>query len=253
MGSIGLDLQKHMRADLLRIVSARPSHYGLEMHLATMLKEIKRFSPHSVIIDPVTTFISVGSASDSQAMLVRLVDILKENGITAYFTSLTQGNRELEATEVGMSSLMDTWLFVRALETDGERNRLLYVLKSRGMAHSNQVREFLITSEGIRLADVYLGPQGVLTGSARIAREEQERSEANASEHLAVRNRLLAERRATAIEAQIAALHVELEAEKLELQQAEETRHGVVLEQTASREAMARIRGHQSGLSEELS
>ncbi|MEZ0326404.1 MAG: circadian clock protein KaiC [Fimbriimonas sp.] len=252
MASIGLDLKKHLDSDHLRIVSARPSHYGLEMHLATMLKEIKRFSPHSVIIDPITTFIAVGSASDSQAMLIRLVDLLKERGITAYFTSLTQGNRELEATEVGMSSLMDTWLFVRAMETDGERNRLLYVLKSRGMAHSNQVREFLITSCGIRLADVYLGPQGVLTGSARMAREEKERSEALACEQQSKKDRILSERRATAIEAQIAALHAELAAEKLELQQSEDERSGVVLEQTASREAMARSRGHLNGPATEL-
>jgi circadian clock protein KaiC len=253
MRSIGLDLSKHLDADLLRIVSARPSHYGLEMHLATILREINRFSPRSVIIDPITTFVAAGSAADSQAMLVRLVDLLKERGITAYFTSLTQGNGELEATEVGMSSLMDTWLFVRAIETNGERNRLLYVLKSRGMAHSNQVREFLITSFGIRLADVYLGPQGVLTGSARMAREEQERADSAALAQNAIRQRALAERRATAIEAQIAALQAELEAEKLELLQAEEARHGVVQEQTASREAMARSRGHLESLTVELS
>jgi circadian clock protein KaiC len=250
MRSIGLDLRRQIEADCLRIVSARPSHYGLEMHLATMLKEINRFKPSSVIIDPITTFISAGSAADAQAMLVRLVDLLKERSITAYFTSLTPGNGEMEATEIGMSSLMDTWLYVRAVEADGERNRLLYVLKSRGMPHSNQVREFLITRQGIRLTDVYLGPQGVLTGSARIAREERERADSAAAKLQAQKDQAMADRRAEAIEAQIAVLRAQLQAERLESWQIQQNREALELEESASREAMAKSRGSQSPVRE---
>jgi circadian clock protein KaiC len=243
MRSIGLDLRRHMDAGLLQIVSARPSHYGLELHLATMLKAINRFAPSSVVIDPITSFIAVGSAADAQAMLVRLVDLLKERGVTTYFTSLTQAGDNLEATEVGMSSLMDAWLFVRAQENDGERNRLLYVLKSRGMAHSNQVREFNITSSGIRLSDVYLGPQGVLTGSARVAREEQERASLAAAEQQARQGRAVAARRRAVLQAQIIALQAELEADLSDTRYAERERDGVIQEQSVSREAMAKSRG----------
>ncbi len=244
MRSIGLDLSRHMSAGLLRIVSARPSHYGLELHLATMLKAIKEFAPHSVIIDPITSFIAVGSANDAQAMLVRLVDLLKEREITSYFTSLTQGADTLEATEVGMSSLMDAWLFVRALETNGERNRLIYVLKARGIAHSNQVREFNITSTGIRLTDVYLGPQGVLTGSARVAREAEERIGIAMDILQAEKDKVLSERRRAVIEAQIFVLQAELSADLSDSHHAEQERDGVIQEQSVSREAMAKSRGH---------
>ncbi len=191
MRSIGLDLTPRLASGRLELVAARPSHYGLEMHLATMLKKIDAFGPQSIVLDPLTSFVTAGSVSDAQAMLVRLVDILKGRGITSYFTSVTHGGTALEANDVEVSSIMDTWLLVRQEEADGERNRLLYVLKSRGMAHSNQVREFLITSEGIRLREVYLGPQGVLTGTARIALESRERDEAAFTHEEAIRNRLL--------------------------------------------------------------
>jgi len=250
MSSIGLDLRPYIESDQLRILSARPSHYGLEMHLATMLKEIERFQPDSVVIDPITTFVAAGSVVDAQAMLIRLVDLLKSRGITGCFTSLTRGMDALEATEIGMSSLMDTWLLLKDVEADGERNRLLYVLKSRGMAHSNQVREFLITSQGIRLRDVYLGEHGVLTGTARVALEERERAASAVRAEEAHRNELLAEQRATAIEAQIAALQAQLVAERVEAERQKKGRHESTEHVWETRDRMAESRGQRDRVRE---
>jgi circadian clock protein KaiC len=144
-------------------------------------------------------------------MLLRLVDFLKARGITAMLVSLTTGGTTLEATDVGVSSIIDTWLLVRDIELGGERNRGLYVLKSRGMKHSNQIREFLMTSEGIKLEEVYVGPEGVLTGSMRAAQEQREQAAAQAREQeLARKQRELGGRRA-ALEAQIAALRAEFQ------------------------------------------
>jgi circadian clock protein KaiC len=215
-----------------------------------MLKAIDRFAPQCVVIDPVTTFVAAGSAMDAQAMLIRLVDVLKAGGITACFTSLIHGGETLRSTEVGMSSLMDTWLLVRDLEADGERNRLLYVLKSRGMAHSNQVREFLITSEGIQLRHVYLGAQGMLTGTARSVLEEKDRSESAARAEEAERSSLLSDRRASVIEAQIAALQAELTAEKCEQERQRQKAKVTVDQFLDAREQMARSRGGQGQTSE---
>ena len=124
-----------------------------------------------VIVDPISNFIASGNLRDVNAMLIRLIDFLKSRAITAFMTFLTESGGALEATDVGISSIIDVWLMVRDIELSGERNRGLYVLKARGMSHSNQIREFLLTSDGIKLVDVYLGPAGMLTGSARVAQE----------------------------------------------------------------------------------
>ena len=246
MGSIGIGLQPHLDSGLLKILASRPTNYGLEMHLAIMIKEIARFRPEAVVIDPVTTFLAAGSASDSQAMLMRLVDLLKAQGVTAFFTSLTHGGNAAEATEVGLSSLMDTWLLVRDLETDGERNRALYVLKSRGMSHSNQVREFLITGDGVHLREVYLGAEGVLTGSARTAQEERDRRLAEERVADSARRRAESERRMRAIEAQMAALHADLESERAGMQRAESEDAAHFLRMDSTRAEMGRSRGTES-------
>ena len=176
MRSIGIDLAPPMAQGLLKIHAARPTLLGLEMHLAVMLKEVAAFDPQVVVVDPLSSFMKVGNENDVQRMLLRLVDALKVKGITSFFTSLTPGGGAQEQTEVAISSLIDTWLLVRDMEVGGERNRGLYVLKSRGMAHSNQIREFSMSSQGIELRDAYVGPAGVLTGSARLSQEAQERS-----------------------------------------------------------------------------
>ena len=146
--------------------------------------------------------------------------MLKAKQITALFTSLTSGGNALEQSEVGVSSLMDTWLLLRDVELGGERNRVMYILKSRGMAHSNQLREFLLTDHGIELEDVYLGPEGVLTGSLRLAQEAREKAAATArGEEIEVKRRGL-ERARQASEAQIAAIRLEYQAKEDELRRA---------------------------------
>ncbi|HSD53839.1 MAG TPA: circadian clock protein KaiC [Burkholderiales bacterium] len=167
MRSIGLDLEPWVRKGLLRVHASRPTFTGLEMHLATMHKQVQAFRPAMVIVDPISNFVSAGSTSQAAQMLVRLLDFLKSDGVTAVFTDLTSSGSPLEATAVGISSLVDTWLLVRNVELNGERIRALDVLKSRGMAHSNQAREFVLSRHGIELRDVYTGSEGVLTGSSR--------------------------------------------------------------------------------------
>ncbi len=175
MESIGVHLQPYIDKGLLRFEASRPTVFGLEMHLTTMHRAIETFKPGVVIVDPITNLVSAGSHNEVQSMLTRLIDYLKMEHITALITTLTKGGSSTEQTEVGISSLMDTWMVLTDIESGGERNRGLMILKSRGMAHSNQIREFLLTDQGIRLEDVYLGPAGVLTGSARAAQESKER------------------------------------------------------------------------------
>lgn len=174
MRSIGLDLEPLIRKGLLRMHASRPTLHGLEMHLVQIHKMVTEFKPAAVVIDPVSNFSSSGGVADAELMLLRLVDFLKANQITAFLTHLTFGGKAVEVTEVGISSIIDTWLLVRDIELGGERNRGLYVLKSRGMKHSNQIREFVITPQGVDLLDVYVGPEGVFAGSMRAAQEARE-------------------------------------------------------------------------------
>ncbi|MBA3683491.1 MAG: KaiC 1, partial [Bacteroidetes bacterium] len=170
MRSIGIDLEQHVKNGYLQIHSSRPSLNGLELHLLTLRKLIRDFKPSAVVIDPISNLISVGSDGEVKSMLVRLIDLLKINNVTALFTSLSQQRANTKLTEIvedSISSLVDTWITVRDMEGIGERNRGVYIIKSRGMGHSNQVREFVISSKGIELLDIELGPEGILTGSAR--------------------------------------------------------------------------------------
>jgi circadian clock protein KaiC len=217
MSSIGLDLRKWVDQKRLVFSASRPTEHGLEMHLALIHKMVQEHRPEAVIIDPITNFGMVANTTEVKAMLMRLLDYLKGLGITCMFTSLTSASAALESTEVGVSSLVDTWLFVRDIESSGERNRGLYVLKSRGMAHSNQIREFLISSNGIKLVEAYLGRDGALTGTARLAQEARDREEAAARQEQEEQLRSQLERRRLAVEAQIRALQQELAAEEGEL------------------------------------
>jgi circadian clock protein KaiC len=174
--SIGIDLEKHVKKGLLQFRAVRSASQGLEMHLASLYKVVKQYKPDVVVIDPITTLVTSSNTRDVQNMLSRLMDMLKAENITAMLTSLTQGIEHLEQTESQVSSFADTWLLLRNYEVNGERNRLMYVLKSRGTAHSNQVREFIISDNGINLVDVYLGPEGIVTGSARVAAEARQKS-----------------------------------------------------------------------------
>jgi circadian clock protein KaiC len=218
MRSIGIDLGRWHDQGLLEFHAVRPTFYGLELHLASSMQLITRFQPAAVIIDPLTALSSAGALEDATSSVLRVVDYLKIHGITGLFTSLTHGGEALEATNLQISSLMDTWLLVRDIEFNGERNRGIYVLKSRGMNHSNQIREFVITPQGIDLLDVYTGPEGVLTGSARISREAEERAAAMAREQeLAHMHREL-ERKRTVLEARIESMRAEFETEHETLQ-----------------------------------
>jgi circadian clock protein KaiC len=217
MRSIGLDLQQWVDKGVLRFAAHRPSLFGLETHLATMHRDVNEFRPAAVIIDPLSSLLHAGERKDAQAMILRLVDFLKSIEVTTVFTSLTHGNVEHAMTDMQVSSLMDTWLLLYNRESNGEHNRQLYLIKSRGMAHSNQVREFVMTRRGILLRDVYVGPEGVLTGSARIAQEARERERAMQAKHDGERRRLDFARRRRRIEAQIQELQAQLLDEEREL------------------------------------
>ena len=216
MRSIGINLEKHRKKGLLRFEAWRPTQSGLEMHLLRIHKLIEEFNPEVVIIDPVSNLM-MGNPHEVNSMLMRLMDFLKMRQITAMFTSLTEGSRkEFEQTEVGISSLIDTWILVRDIELNGERNRCIYVLKSRGMAHSNQVREFVMSQKGIRLLPVYIGVGTVLTGSARLNQEAREKADLLIRQQTVEEKMRARERRRKAVEGQIAALRLELADEENE-------------------------------------
>ena len=222
MHSIGLHLEPLVKRGLLRFHSARPSLYGLEMHLATMFREISLFKPQVVIVDPVTSLMDSGTSAECRGMVTRLVDYLKAGQVTTLFTSLTHGGLSLDQSEANMSSLMDSWLLLQDLEGNGERNRVLYVLKARGMAHSNQVREFLISDRGIDLVDAYIGASGVLTGTARAAQAALEKAAALAGQQEAARRKRELVRKRAALDRQIEGLRSDYETEALELRQIDE-------------------------------
>jgi circadian clock protein KaiC len=243
MGSIGIDLQPAVDRGLLRFHAVRSTVHSLELHLAILHRLINQFKPDVIVVDPITTFLSEGDSTEVKAMLTRLIDLLKSNHITAMFTSLTSADpSSLEQTEIGISSVMDTWLLLRDIEINGERNRGLYVLKSRGMAHSNQIREFRLTDRGIDLVDVYVGAGGVLTGTARECVEAQERAAAANRQQEFDRKRRQLQYKQRSLEARIAALRAEFEAEKQKLEKS--LRSHTSDEQTLAgqRKTMARLR-----------
>lgn len=242
MRSIGVDLEPWVKQGLLQFHASRPSLYGLEMHLVTMYKMIEDFKPSMVVVDPISNLVMVGSISETKSMLTRLIDQIKSKQITAFFTSLTTMGDKMEATEVGVSSLMDTWILMRDIESAGERNHGLYILKSRGMEHSNQIREFLFTKKGIQLRDVYVGPAGVLTGSARLAQEAQDNARALQQQQAIDLNQREIEHRRQIMESQISSLQAQFEAEKEKLQVASAQDQTAVKIVAADRQAMARQR-----------
>jgi circadian clock protein KaiC len=219
MRSIGIDLGRWVDKGLLHFHCARPTTFGLEMHLVKIHKIVREIAPSIVALDPVTGLLHAGTASETRSILLRLIDFLKEKQITALMTTLTGGGDAQEHTEVEISSLVDTWLLLRNIESGGERNRGLYILKARGVAHSNQIREFLLTNRGAELREVYLGAAGMLTGSARIAQEAKDESAAVLAGQEIERKQLLHERRRKALDARIAALQLELETEVQESRQ----------------------------------
>jgi len=217
MQSIGVNLQQHVDNGTLEFFASRPTLYGLEMHLVAMYKRIKRFKPDAIVLDPITNLITVGSVSEVKAMLIRLIDFLQEEQITVMFTALTLNNAVTEQTDEGVSSLVDAWLLVRDIEHNGERNRGMYIMKSRGMKHSNQVREFIITDKGLDLVDVYLGPDGILTGSAREAQVLQVQAGEVLRDNAVSRKDREIIRKRKVLEAKISSLQTEFESVEEEL------------------------------------
>jgi len=247
MRSIGIDLEKYVRKGLLKFHNARPSTWGLEVHLAIIHKTISEFNPSVVVIDPITNFLAVGDRTETKAMLTRLIDFLKSREITAMFTSLTSGGHDLEDSEVDVSSLMDTWLLVKNIETNGERNRGLYILKARGIAHSNQVREFLLTDHGIQLVDAYIGTEGVLMGSARSSQVAREKA-ADHDRTLAMERKQRELRRKQELyEAQLVALRGQYETERDALLRELEEEKQRQKEMAEQRIEIARLRRADNG------
>jgi len=228
MKSVGVDLEPWVKQGLLFQESWRPTQFGLEMHLLRIHRLVEKIQPTVVVIDPITNLITGTAQREVQSMLMRLMDFLKGKLITSVFVSLTKGGASLEKTEVGISSLADTWIMLRDIELNGERNRCLYVLKSRGMAHSNQLREFTMSEQGLKLVPAYIGTGGVMTGSSRLAQEAKERAAALAEEQENQRRQEEMNLRRLNLQAQIAALQAELAAT--------EKQAGVVLEGEEIRE-----------------
>jgi circadian clock protein KaiC len=220
MRSVGLDLRPWIDKGLLQIHSARPSSHGLEMHLVAIHKLVRTLRPQAIVMDPISNLIAVGTLSETNATLVRLIDFFKASGITAMFTSLATSSPDVERSEISVSSLIDSWLLVRDLEQNGERNRTLVILKSRGMNHSNQVREFVLTSSGIELRDAYLGAHGALTGSARLGQEARDREDEVIRRDAAMRVQSDLAVQRQAIEAQIVDLQDQLRTIAVDLESA---------------------------------
>jgi len=218
--SIGLDLKPWLDEGLLLLHAGRPCLFGLEMHLSTMLQLIEAFAPRVVIIDPITSLAAAGNAAEVRAMVRRLMDLLKNAGITTLLVNMAGADGSLEATDAEISSLIDAWLILRDLETNGERTRGMYVLKSRGMAHSNQIREFTMSAPGVELREAYVGPAGVLTGTARSQQEARDVAERADSEELVRQQLAVLEYKRQAVEAQVAALRSGLAADNVELERA---------------------------------
>jgi len=220
MGSIGIDLRPPAENGLLHFRSVRASSFGMEIHLSMMVKAINDLNPTVVAIDPISNLRSVGNEKEVKETLTRLIDYMKMKGITSFFTDLTFSGNALEKTENAISSLMDTWILLRDIELNGERNRGMYVLKSRGMAHSNQIREFLITDEGLQLVDAYIGHGGVLTGTSRINQEAVETAEEQLRQQKLERLRRDLKRRENAMESRMQEIKDAFQSEKEEIEHA---------------------------------
>jgi circadian clock protein KaiC len=244
MHSIGIDLQRWVDKNLLRFSARRPSLFGLETHLATMYHDVADFDPAAVAIDPMSALLGAGASGDVHAMVLRLVDFLKGRSVTALFTNLGVSSENV-TTEIQISSLMDVWLLLYNRESNGEHNRQLYLLKSRGMAHSNQVREFILSSEGIKLRDAYVGPEGVLTGSARRAQETKDRAAVLVREQDMERRSRELQRKRREIAAQIEILQAQLASEQAEVDLL--NREGVAREDQLAADRVAMGVSRQTG------
>ncbi|MEG4489971.1 circadian clock protein KaiC [Microcoleus sp. D3_18_C4] len=212
LNSIGLDLAPYVEQGLLQFDAVRPTNYNLEMRLFKIHRWVQEFQPRTIIIDPMSNLVLSGSLIQTKNFFMRLIDYLKSKQITVFLTNLTGGDadHDHEQTEVGVSSLMDTWLELQTIKVNGERNRIIYALKSRGMMHSNQVREFIVTNQGVKLVEVYLGDGKVLTGTERLNQEIKEESAAKKRRQNFEQKKREYEQEKKIVQAQINALQMQL-------------------------------------------
>ena len=245
--SIGLDLEPWMKKGLLHFDATRPNFHGLEMHLLRVQKLIDQIKPSITVFDPLSGYLTLGDSLEVKSMLTRLLDSLKGRQITSIFNTLLEGDHSELQSELGVSSLMDSWILLRNIEHNGERNRGLYILKARGIAHSNQIREFIFTDRGIELKDVYAGAEGVLTGSARAAQEAREKAAAQLRREAIERKKRELERKRQVLDTQIVALRAqfETEAEEIKKEIALETSREQALQM--DRVQMAQLRSGNGG------
>jgi len=247
MRSVGIDLQRWVEAGLLRMWAARPTAFGFEAHLAILAQLIEEVTPSVAVLDGIAGLAHRPASAEVTSMVARQIDLFKHRGITAMATALAPD----EMSAAGMSSLVDTWLLLRNVESDGELNRLLFVLKSRGSAHSNQVREFVLTDHGVDLLDVYVGPDGVVTGSARLVQQARERNaKLRQDEDLSRRQREL-RRDIAQGEAQFAALQDQVAAARAELERITEREQRQEADAEADRSALASQRWADSAARDE--
>lgn len=244
MRSINMDLKKYVDNGSLIFNSNRPTLHGLEMHLLVIYKMVKKYKPKTIILDPITNLVTVGTIGELKSILIRLIDFLQKEQITVLFTALTLNNVVNDQTDEGVSSLVDAWMMVRDIEFNGERNRGLYIMKSRGMKHSNQVREFIIKDDGLKLVDVFLGPDGILTGSAREARQMLEKEDDALKTFALDRKDREIERKRQVLEAKISSLRFEFDSVKEELNK-------IYMEEELKKEVQSRNRQTQTGLRKE--
>lgn len=239
MRSIGIDLETAVNKDLLKFQALRPTFYGLEMHLVNMLSIVNDFQPNAVIIDPISNLTYGSTDVQMKSFMMRLIDYLKTKNITTIFTNLTEGNSAfLEYSEIGVSSLADTWIIVKTIESNCERNRLIHVLKSRGTSHSNQVREFILTDKGVQLLDMYLGTERVLTGTTRIIQEAKDKAAALDRQQKIEQKQRDIESKRLLMEAQVKAIEAQFEIEKKEIERLisiEEIQEKVLLDEQTQR------------------
>ncbi|WP_068045129.1 circadian clock protein KaiC [Mycobacterium sp. E2733] len=248
MRSVGLELRRWVDAGVLRIWAARPAAYGLEAHLAILASLVEEVAPSVAVLDGMAGLMHGASSSEVTSMVAREIDLLKSRGITALATTLA---REEDTSTVSVSSLVDTWLLLRNVESNGERNRLLSVLKSRGSPHSNQVREFVLTDHGVELVDVYVGSAGILTGSARLVQEAEQRLAARQQLEELQRHRRELQRRVVEREAQLGLLQDEMSADRAELERLDVREKKQVTDAAADESALAAWRWADPGLPEE--
>lgn len=211
MRSVGLDLSRWVEAGLLTLTAERATTFGLESHLGWLERAMEDLSPQLVVLDALGSLAHIGSRAEVTSAVARELDLVRARGITGVLTNLTHDGAE-STTSIDVSSLIDTWLLLRNVEADGERNRLLFVIKSRGSAHSNQVREFVLSGDGPQLVEVVVGPTGVVTGSARRAELARRQAAARSRERDVSTQRLTLARRRAEVQAQLAVLQDELDA-----------------------------------------